>query len=174
MAVEAIEDSFAYRNYGESYGNLYKPECFMIDKVTPSAFLKTEMDPELFTKDYTTLGKGERFDALGTFAQIPFETAFGTDMEVAAFRYAGDEEDRYSVFFDSTVFPLKKKARTSFIKALETLNSEDYRKAIDEDALIKYFVVHNLVNNYDSYTGIFVHNYYVREKDGRFSLIPWD
>lgn len=174
LAVEAIEDSFAYRNYGTSYGNLYKPECFVINNVTPSAFAETEMDSEIFSRDYSTLGKGERFDILGTFVEAPFNAAFGNEMQTAAFHYLGDEEERYKVFFDSAVFKETKKSKTALIQAIKTLNSPDYRSAIDEDSLIPYFVVHNFVNNYDSYTGVFVHNYYLREKDGKLSLIPWD
>ena len=45
---------------------------------------------------------------------------------------------------------------------------------IDIDAVIRYFVVHNFVLNFDSYTGFMVHNYYLYEKDGRLSMLPWD
>ena len=42
------------------------------------------------------------------------------------------------------------------------------------DEVIRYFVVHNFVCNFDSYTGSMIHNYYLYEKDGRLSMIPWD
>lgn len=37
-----------------------------------------------------------------------------------------------------------------------------------------YFAVHNFVVNYDSYTGPMLHNYYLYEKDGKLSMLPWD
>ena len=40
--------------------------------------------------------------------------------------------------------------------------------------VIRYFVIHNFVGNGDSYTGSMVHNYYLYEKDGKMSMIPWD
>ena len=40
------------------------------------------------------------------------------------------------------------------------------------DQVIRYFVVHNFVCNFDSYTGSMIHNYYLYEKDGRLSMIP--
>lgn len=40
--------------------------------------------------------------------------------------------------------------------------------------MIKYFAVHNFVCNFDSYTGSMIHNYYLYEKDGILSMIPWD
>lgn len=45
---------------------------------------------------------------------------------------------------------------------------------IDIDAVIRYFVVHNFVLNFDSYTGAMIHNYYLYEKDGQLSMLPWD
>lgn len=40
--------------------------------------------------------------------------------------------------------------------------------------MLRYFVVHNFVCNFDSYTGSMVHNYYLYEEDGVLSMIPWD
>jgi spore coat protein CotH len=37
-----------------------------------------------------------------------------------------------------------------------------------------YFAVHNFVQNDDSYTGSLLHNYYLYEKNGQLSMIPWD
>lgn len=34
--------------------------------------------------------------------------------------------------------------------------------------------MHNFVLNFDSYTGSMIHNYYLYEKDGALSMIPWD
>ena len=42
------------------------------------------------------------------------------------------------------------------------------------DEVIRYFVVHNFVCNFDSYTGSMIHNYYLYEEDGQLSMIPWD
>ena len=33
--------------------------------------------------------------------------------------------------------------------------------------MIRYFVVHNFVCNFDSYTGSMIHNYYLYEEDGQ-------
>ena len=40
--------------------------------------------------------------------------------------------------------------------------------------MTRYFVVHNFVLNFDSYTGSMIHNYYLYEEDGVLSMIPWD
>lgn len=173
LAVEAIEDSFAHRNYGENYGNIYLPECFAINKVTPSAFMDTKENP--FQQSFDNLGPGERADIMGTAVRIPFETAFGEEMEAAALKYVGEDPGRYEVFFRASVFEIRKEDRQSLIAAVKKLNSgENALEAVDADSLIRYFMIHNFVNNYDGYTGVFVHNYYLRECDGKLSMIPWD
>lgn len=50
----------------------------------------------------------------------------------------------------------------------------DLEQVLDTDAVLRYFVVHNFVCNFDSYTGSMVHNYYLYEEDGALSMIPWD
>ena len=171
LAVEAVEDSFALRNYGENRGNIYKPECFAMENVTPSAFIDTE--GTVFSEDYTLLGPGDRADILGTAIRGPFEKAFGSSMEAAALHDMGSDTANYQVFYDGAVFDIDREDRESLAAAIETLNS-DPEKAVDYDSVIPYFIVHNFVCNYDGYTGIFVHNYYLREVDGKISMIPWD
>ena len=51
---------------------------------------------------------------------------------------------------------------------------EDISEAVDVEEVLRYFVVHNFVNNYDSYTGSMKHNYYLYENDGVLSMVAWD
>ena len=50
----------------------------------------------------------------------------------------------------------------------------DIESTVDVEEVIRYFVVHNFLVNGDSYTGQMIHNYYLYEKDGQLSMIPWD
>ena len=50
----------------------------------------------------------------------------------------------------------------------------DLEKNVDIEQVIRYFVVHNFVCNFDSYTGSMIHNYYLYEENGQMSMIPWD
>ena len=61
------------------------------------------------------------------------------------------------------------------IAALKGLSEgTDLESCLDTDEIIRYFVAHNFVLNYDSYTGNMLHNYYLYERDGKLSLLPWD
>ena len=65
--------------------------------------------------------------------------------------------------------------RSRLIRSLKYLDSgENLESVVDIDAVIRYFVVHNFVLNFDSYTGSMIHNYYLYEKDGQMQMIPWD
>ena len=171
LAVEAVEDSFALRNYGDDFGNIYKPECFAMDGL--SDVFSSEGNIEQEQLDYSKLGPGDRVDQLGSAIRIPFETAGGTDMAAAALKYVGDDPNLYQVFFDSAVFDITPADRESLIQAIRMLN-ENPKEVVDYNRVIPYFVVHNFVDNYDGYTGIFDHNYYLREANGKISMIPWD
>lgn len=89
--------------------------------------------------------------------------------------YTDDEYDSYSNIFDNAKTDISDSDKTRLIKALKKLNqSDDIENTVAMDEVIRYFVVHNFVLNFDSYTGSMIHNYYLYEKDGQLSMIPWD
>ena len=90
-------------------------------------------------------------------------------------KYIDDDVDSYSNIFDNAKTDISEADKSRLIKALKKLsNGEDLENAVDIDAVIRYFVVHNFVLNFDSYTGSMIHNYYLYEKDGQMQMIPWD
>lgn len=90
-------------------------------------------------------------------------------------KYIDDEIESYANIFDSAKTDITDSDKTRLIKALKKLsNGEDLENTVDIDAVIRYFVVHNFVLNFDSYTGSMIHNYYLYEKDGQMQMLPWD
>lgn len=89
--------------------------------------------------------------------------------------YTDDEFDSYSNIFDNAKTDLSDADRTRLIESLRKLNSnENIKDVVNVEEVIRYFVVHNFVLNFDSYTGSLMHNYYLYEKDGQLSMLPWD
>ena len=89
--------------------------------------------------------------------------------------YTDDDYESYANIFDNAKTDITDADRDRLIDALETLNQgSDPAAAVDVDQVIRYFVVHNFVLNFDSYTGSMIHNYYLYEADGVLSMIPWD
>lgn len=90
-------------------------------------------------------------------------------------KYIDDDPDSYPNLFGSAKTTVTDGDKACLIQSLKTLGGGgDVSETVDIDQVLRYFVVHNYVVNGDSYTGSMVHNYYLYEKDGRLSLIPWD
>ena len=90
-------------------------------------------------------------------------------------QYIDDDPDSYSNIFDNAKTDITDAYKERLIASLKTLSEgEDVESVVDVDKVIRYFVVHNFLCNGDSYTGSMVHNYYLYEKDGVLSIIPWD
>ncbi|MBQ4275421.1 MAG: CotH kinase family protein [Lachnospiraceae bacterium] len=145
LAVEAIEDSFLSRTYGSSTdGELYKP-------------------------DSMSMGGGKGMG--GNVASS--ESGWGSsDVKLI---YTDDEYSSYSNIFENAKSDLTDSDKDRLIASLKTLNEgTDIESVVDVEEVIKYFVVHNFVCNFDSYTGSMIHNYYLYEEDGVLSMIPWD
>lgn len=90
-------------------------------------------------------------------------------------KYIDDEFDSYSNIFENAKTDITDSDKTRLIKSLKKLSEgEELENTVDIDAVIRYFVVHNFVLNFDSYTGSMIHNYYLYEKEGQMQMIPWD
>lgn len=97
-----------------------------------------------------------------------------SDDNGASLKYTDDEVSSYSDIFDNTITNSDEDDWNKVIAALKSLSEDDAESAVDTDEVIRYFVAHNFVLNYDSYTGNMLHNYFLYENDGKLSLLPWD
>lgn len=90
-------------------------------------------------------------------------------------QYTDDTPDSYKNIFDNAKTDISGVDQKRLIASLKKLGQgEDIEDVVDVEAVIRYFVVHNFVCNFDSYTGSMVHNYYLYEENGQLSMIPWD
>lgn len=179
LAVEAVEDAFALRNYGEEPGQLYKPDSFGVDTLDTSGLLDDSEGSALFVTGqimdgsyYADTVPGDRADILGTMLNTVFTPE---QTAVASLQYIGGMTEDYADLWDASVFKLHKADKVRLVQSVETLNrGADPLSVLDTDALLRYFAVHSFVNNYDGYTSLFVHNFYLHEQDGILSMVPWD
>ena len=89
--------------------------------------------------------------------------------------YRGDDPESYPNIFENAKTDVSEADRRRLIASIRALNGEtDLETVLNVDEILRYFVVHNFVCNFDSYTGQVVHNYYLYEEDGVLSMIPWD
>ena len=92
-----------------------------------------------------------------------------------ALLYIDDAYSSYQNIFDNAKTDITDSDKDRLIASLKQLNAqENLEEVVDVEEVIRYFVVHNFVCNFDSYTGSMIHNYYLYEEDGQLSMIPWD
>ncbi|NBJ92464.1 CotH kinase family protein [Parablautia muri] len=241
LAVEGVEESFLARNYGNDYGELYKPDSMDMgggrgnggkfdmekqrelleeeigfpegmerradlpipenqqdsegdfgDRDRDREFLEDREFPQ--DREFQERSEGgfapKRDSGEGQMPQMPENApleergpeggnrggmGMGLGSEDVALIYSDDSYDSYQNIFDNAKTEISDTDKDRLITSLKKLSQgEEIESVVDVDAVIKYFVVHNFVCNFDSYTGSLIHNYYLYEKDGKLSMIPWD
>jgi hypothetical protein len=61
------------------------------------------------------------------------------------------------------------------VEALRSVDEgKDIAEHVDVESVMKYMALQTIVVNFDCMTGHNNQNYYLREADGKISLIPWD
>ena len=99
----------------------------------------------------------------------------GMEAKGADLKYVDDEASSYANIFDNAETKIDDADKERLIASLKQLSTgENLEEVVDINATLRYFVVHNFVDNYDSYTGTMLHNYYLYEEDGKLSILPWD
>ena len=166
LAVEGVEESFLSRNYGNDYGELYKPDSMGMGGGRGNGG-KFDMDD---WQDNGGFGQGGM--------QMPGMNGGGMDgmgSSDVSLIYSDDEYLSYSNIFDNAKTDITDSDKDRLIASLKKLNENSgIEDIVNVDEVIRYFVVHNFVCNFDSYTGSMIHNYYLYEEDGQLSMIPWD
>lgn len=70
---------------------------------------------------------------------------------------------------------LKNADWSKLARMLDALNNGgDIESYLDVDAALRYIAVSTALVNFDSYQGNFAHNYYLYERGGVFTILPWD
>ena len=94
--------------------------------------------------------------------------------------YVDDSTESYSAIFANAV---SKRANAEdfarVIRAIKYLNkenvsNEELEQYWDIDAVLRYLAVHAFMVNGDSYTGNMMQNYFLAERDGKITILPWD
>ncbi len=177
LAVEGVEESFLERNYGSDYGQLYKPDSMdMGDRPEPGNGFDAAGKDTGHSKESEwpkPLGKPDNSNPVKPEGRGDMSPHMGSSDVTLV--YTDDACDSYSNIFDSAKTNISDADKTRFIASLKNLNNmENLENTVNIEEVIRYFVVHNFVLNFDSYTGSMIHNYYLYEKDGQLSMIPWD
>ena len=178
LAVESVEDSFLKRNYGSDFGELYKPDrsAFGGGRGNGMDFDVSEFINREGNIEEENPMEVEGFDPARFFGEGGMG-GFGGGMgsDDVKLKYIDDNIESYPNIFNNAKTKVSTADKNRLIRSLKALSEQtDLESTVNVEEVIRYFIVHNFLCNGDSYTGQMVHNYYLYEKDGQLSMIPWD
>lgn len=89
--------------------------------------------------------------------------------------YMDDNSSHYSAIFNNVIGSGSENDDQKVIEALKALSEgRDLERYFDVDQILRYFAAHTIVVNLDSYSSSMAQNYYIYEKDGKLTILPWD
>lgn len=186
LALEGMEESFAMRNYGSSYGQLYKPETMGVGGgMKEQGEMNISDFNDRFNKDTTSNDQSQNSDSNQENVMPNFDEmkgnmgnlggGFGGSTSSASLQYIDDDIDSYSTIFDAAVFDTNDSDYERVITAIKNLNEgNNLEKYVDIDAVLRYIAANTVLVNLDSYFSNMQHNYYLYEQDGQITMLPWD
>lgn len=89
--------------------------------------------------------------------------------------YTGDDMNDYAEIANYAKVKGGEASMQRVVEALKTVSEgKEMEEHVDFESLAKYMALQSIVVNFDCLTGHSPQNYYLREADGKISLIPWD
>ncbi len=90
--------------------------------------------------------------------------------------YVDDNISSYrSIFNNAQSQKNSDKDKQRVITAIKNLNEgTNLEQYFDVDEILRYLAAHTVVVNLDSYTSGMAQNYYIYERDGKITVLPWD
>jgi len=89
--------------------------------------------------------------------------------------YTDDDVESYSAIFDNVVGKGTDSDFQRVVQALKALSEgEELEKYFDIDQILRYLAAHTIVVNLDSYSSSMAQNYYIYEREGQITILPWD
>ncbi len=185
LALERYEKSFLDRVYDTSGGQLYNVKIQMGQR-------DNFMDINMGENNAPQNPPDENFQlpSKGEFSEENFKRgdmnnrdgAQGFNRGMPGGRgggdlvYTDDSISSYSAIFDNAEF--KKNSdndKEQVINAIKNLNEgTDLEEYFDVDEILRYLAAHTVLVNLDSYSSSMAQNYYIYERNGKISILPWD
>ena len=157
-ASELFSESFALRNFGYDYGQIYKPEQFDIAAIMTGEVQNAKID-------LAGLSGGS----------ITIDSMLSIPNDAVRLSYLGESLYAYEDIWRNASFNIGTSDKNRLVNALRQLNRGDHPESVvDLDMLARYFAVNTFVLNTDCYTTVMAHNYGLYEKDGILTMLPWD
>jgi len=89
--------------------------------------------------------------------------------------YIDDNVESYSSIFNNVVGKGSESDYKRVVEAIEALSEgRELETYFNVDKILRYLAAHTFVVNLDSYSSSMAQNYYIYERDGQITILPWD
>lgn len=166
VALESYGTSYIKRVYEDKTGNFYNVKTMQMGG-DPGGFggQKQDDNQNLQGNAPDTNDWGDRAGFVGK----------GGGSTGGSLQYTDDNISSYSAIFDNAIKTVSKADQRKVIKALKNLSTgTDLETYFDVDEILRYFAAHTVVVNLDSYYSNMAQNYFLYERNGQISILPWD
>lgn len=178
LAVELYNDSYEQRVFGDAMGMLYNVKS--MDMGGNNADGNAGRMPGAVS-DGAPPGEapgrvpGEVPDRDGVEGRQPGGMGGVRGSNGGSLEYTDDNASSYSAIFNNVVGKGTEADYKRVIEALKVLNEgRDLGEYFDVDQILRYLAAHTIVVNLDSYSSSMAQNYYIYEKGGKLTVLPWD
>ncbi len=179
LAVEDLDNGYLDRVYNDQ-GELYKPESEMgaggrAGAPMPGGANSGQMMPGGESGERPVLEPADGEQERPARPEGNGRGMRGMANNGVSLQYTDDELTSYSAIFDNAETKTNEADEQRVIEALKNLSEgNELETYVNVDAVLRYFAAHTVVVNLDSYISNMGHNYYLYEKDGQLSILPWD
>ncbi|SCZ80202.1 CotH protein [Acidaminobacter hydrogenoformans DSM 2784] len=186
LAVELYNDSYEERVYGDTTGALFNVKMSMGQDQMPGEGRMPMVDrPVTDERPETNTGATASASPTQIPSDLPEDRTPGDfpggkvgnmgARNGGSLAYTDDNPESYSDIFDNVVGDVDTAANQRVITALKALYSgTELDTYFDTDAILRYLAAHTVVVNLDSYSSSMAQNYYLYERAGQLTVLPWD
>ena len=176
LAVELYNESYEQRVFNDTSGMLYNVKSMEMDGIhsfqgpDSNSAPGFNMPPNKYTSNHLENKDGESKNKDNSI-----RLKGGRDTSGGSLEYKDDKIESYSAIFNNVVGKGTGKKYQRVIQALKMLSeNKDLENYFDIDKILRYLAAHTIVVNLDSYNSSMAQNYYIYEKDGIITILPWD
>ncbi len=170
LAVELYNKSYENRVFGDTSGMLYNVKSMDAGGKQPGL----DNGDVAFTPD-SRIDRPQMPDPNDTMPSRPDDPSAGRGSTGGSLEYTDDQSSSYSAIFTNVVGKGTEADFQRVIQALKALSAgEDLETYFDVDQILRYLAAHTIVVNLDSYSSTMAQNFYLYERSGQITVLPWD
>ncbi|MDR1629217.1 MAG: CotH kinase family protein [Oscillospiraceae bacterium] len=171
LAVELYNDSYEQRVVGDTSGMLYN-----VKSMDMGGNMGGERTDNIADSQSAQAPDSTGVESSGSRAgRGGMENIGGRGGNGGTLQYTDDASSSYSAIFNNVVGKGAEDDYQRVIAALKALSEgRNLEQYFDVDRILRYLAAHTVVVNLDSYSSSMAQNYYLYEKDGKVTVLPWD